>query len=78
MTVAPWYHMDADDVAQLLRDMRLHARLAPDDPGGLIGISEATVRRIERGDVRPRPGRISAWAEACGFRLEIGTAEVGR
>ena len=76
--VAPWYQMDAYDVARMLLDMRLHARLTQDDLGELLGLSEATVRRMERGDGQPCPGQIGAWAEECGFRLEIRTAEVGR
>ena len=78
MPVAPRYQMDAYDVARLLLDMRLHASLTPDDLGELLGLSEATVRRMERGDGHPCPGQIVAWADACGFRLEIVTAEVGR
>lgn len=54
-----------DWVGELLHQQRRHARLSVLEIALALEISEATVRRIERGTAEPRFGVALRWLQAC-------------
>lgn len=65
-------------IARVLRSMREAAGLSQCELANALGLSQAAVKRNERGHKVPRVELCWAWALACGRTLESFAAEVER
>lgn len=59
------------DSGQLVREARRRAGITQRTLASRAGVSQPSVARIERGDVRPSFERTLGLVRACGFDLEI-------
>ena len=65
------------NVSARIRMARARAHLSQRELGDLVGYSEPTVGRWERGESTPRGPILDAIAEACGFNRVWFTEELG-
>jgi transcriptional regulator with XRE-family HTH domain len=63
------------DLAARLRAARAASKLSQPVLGERIGVTAATVSRIEAGKRRPSISVMQAWFKECGFEMEV--VEVG-
>lgn len=54
---------------KVLREMRLASGLTRREWGQIVGITEATVSRIEAGDTGASVEKISLWCRACDMKI---------
>lgn len=54
-----------------LRSARITRRLTQVDLAELLGISERSLRRIERGRITPKPDVVDSWQRLCRCTIEL-------
>ena len=56
---------------QMIKNMRLRAGLTQQQLGELVGLSDMTISRYEKGKVTPKLNTVLKLSEACGFEIQF-------